>query len=297
VIRRALDPADEGWQSALGDPRAALGVDAPGATLDDPRGLTVVATDDDRARWLVRRRPVWLDGKVATFGEVLPLEGPVSTIAPEDPRDEDAVLWALTTAQQWERLELGLGFELVRTPLQLVAHPDEVRSRGAASHEVREEEACPPDVDALFQRMTGDCGALLVRDRKGIDARFPRTAGYRLVTARRAGALVGMAIFRRGMLDGVADQGLVVEWLVPVAEPEAGSALRTALAQHARAAGIERLCALLPDWTEAWMRFQHDGFHAEPTRYVLCARHRQRRHDAFWLFKRWYTTLADGSLA
>ena len=94
-----------------------------------------------------------------------------------------------------------------------------------------------------------------------------------------------------------ADQGLVVEWLVPAAEPEAGAALRAVLAEHARAVGVERLCAMVPEWTEAWMRFQHEGFHAEPTRYVLCARHRQRRHDAFWLFKRWYTTLADGSLA
>lgn len=296
MIRRDLDPADGTWREALGDPRAALGVDAPRLDEDGAR-LALVGTDDRNASWLVRRRPVWLDGKPATFGEVLPLARPVAGVEPADAHDEDAVLWALTTAAEWERLELGLGFELVRTPLQLVARPDQIRANVPAGVEIDETSACPLDVDALLERMTASCGAILLREKAALDARFGRPGdGYRLVTARRAGELVGLAVFRRGRLDGVPDQGLVVEWLVPAEESEAGSALRAALAEHARAAGVERLCAMVPEWTEAWMRFQHDGFHAEPTRYVLCARHRQRRHDAFWLFKRWYTTLADGSL-
>lgn len=296
MIRRDLDPADGTWRAALGDSREALGVDAPWRP-DEAGGLALVGTDDGSASWLVRRQPVWLEGKEATFGEVLPLARPVPGIEPADARDEDAVLWALTTAAEWERLELGLGFELVRTPLVLVAAPEEVRASVAAGIEVGEASACPPDVAGLFERMTASCGAILRRDAAALDARFGREGtGHRLVTARRAGELVGLAVFRRGRLDGVPDQGLVVDWLVPPEELEAGSALRAALAEHARAAGIERLGALLPEWTEAWMRFQRDGFHAEPTRYVLCARHRQRRHDAFWLFKRWYTTLADGIL-
>ena len=84
-----------------------------------------------------------------------------------------------------------------------------------------------------------------------------------------------------------------MDWLVDPERPDAGDALRSWLHARAQEPGCERLQLLLPDFGHDFLAFQEAGFRVEPTRSVLMARCKSRRHGALWLHQNWYVTFAD----
>ena len=78
--------------------------------------------------------------------------------------------------------------------------------------------------------------------------------------------------------------------------PTAAEALRGWLLERARADGLRRLVALLPDSSPEWLGFQAAGFRVEPSRYTLVARSWRRRLPVDDLRGPLWVTLGDTDL-
>jgi hypothetical protein len=236
------------------------------------------------------------------------------------PPDRDTVMWGLPVPPAWRIGKTYLKYEMVRSQLKLTADPADLRVAAAPGIDVAEVDEYAPlagELESLFARAAAPHGAIAVRDAAQLDWRFVRhpEREYRRAVARRGGELVGLAVFRVGGFDG-EEQGLVCDWLVPPDEPEAAHALRAWLRDCARAAGAERLVALLPDTRPDcipfqaaqfrvlpipdtcpdWIPFQAAQFRVLPTRYFLVGRNYVKRYDMRWLYRHWYYTLGDTDL-
>ncbi|HET6204285.1 MAG TPA: hypothetical protein VFI25_15945 [Planctomycetota bacterium] len=198
-----------------------------------------------------------------------------------------------------------LGYEVIRTQLLLWrpvegATPGRSPSPPGAGVVLEEPDRLDARVDALWERCAGAFRASLVRDLPYLRWRYEenRSFRYRWAVVRAAGgeALLGLAAYRRGTFSD-RDQGLLVEWLVPRAEPEAARALLGWAIRRAGEEGADRLAAVLPDSSPWFLFFQREGFLVERTKYVLVGRNYIGREDAGWFRKHWEYTLGDFDLA
>jgi len=210
--------------------------------------------------------------------------------------DKDCVMWGLPVPKAWRVGARFLGYELVRTLSKLECDPARMESPPAAEITLEEVRSIPPETLDLFERVAGEHRAMLVRDPEQLEWRFLRhpTRQYRVALARGPG-LRGMAAYRCGDFAG-ARSALVCDWLVPDGDDRAQSALWSWLAACAREDGSDRLVALLPDTSAAWLDFQRAGFRVRPLSYVLAARSYTRSITPDWLRRHWWWTLGDTDL-
>lgn len=204
----------------------------------------------------------------------------------------------------WRVGKAHLGYEVIRTQLVLarpVGAPPPGRSPAPPSSAVGVEEVARFDgrADRLWERCAAEFGAAIVRDSAYLGWRYAEhpEARYRCAIAKAAGAeaIRGLAVYRRGEFSD-RDQGLLVEWLVPSADLDAGRALVEWALSRSREDGADRLAALIPDSSPWFLAFQREGFLAERTKYVLVGRNYLGREDAFWFRKNWAYTLGDFDL-
>lgn len=208
----------------------------------------------------------------------------------------DAVHFGWPVEAAWRIGRRFLEYELVREELALV------RELAPGPHE-------PPDGVELLEgvderatrldaRCAEDAGAATVRDAAWLAWRYLEhpARDYELL-ALRAGdeELRGLAVLR-GRHPDWPGCALLVDWLVPADDEDAGEALERAVLARARAAGARRVVAWLPDWAAAFARLQRRGWRVHPTDYDLAARCFERRLDQWWLRRRWWTTLGDSDL-
>jgi hypothetical protein len=209
------------------------------------------------------------------------------------------VIWGPPVPAAWRIGKTQIRYVLVRHQLKLVLEHGELRPDPRAERcDVRLEPLFPEDVGELFERCAPAFGAAVVRDRRRLDWRFcahPEKS-YRVLCARRAGALVGYAVTCRGSFDGEPDETIVCDWLVPADERGASAALCAALALEAAREGTRRVTAVLPETSHAWRVLQEAGFVARPTRYLLAARVYDERYRERWLYRSFYYTLGDMDL-
>jgi len=213
--------------------------------------------------------------------------------------DRDALLWGLPMqhGQAWRISSRILRCESLRTQLKLVLRPENARDAEAPGVAVEEVASFPDEIDAFFTAAAAPHGAIWVRDAPHLDWRFAQHPDHRYAIgiARRAGKLVGYAVYRPGVFDDSPD-GLVCDWLTLPAERTAGAALRHWLVERARADGAERLTAVFPDTSTEWSAFQRAGFEARPTRYSLAAHSYVRRRSLRWFHDHWFYTLGETDL-
>ncbi|MSR61536.1 MAG: hypothetical protein EXS08_03690 [Planctomycetes bacterium] len=210
---------------------------------------------------------------------------------------QDMLMWGLPVPVAYRIGKKQLKYQLVRQQHKLSVALE--RLTLPASELVAEEPATlPPDTDALFARFAAERRALAVRDRAQLAWRFEQHPQhrYRIAAVRRAGALVGLALYRKGAFDQ-AEDGLLVDWIVPAHDAAARLALLAWLAASARAEGCARLTTLFADTAPEWLAFQQHGFRVHATRYFLVAWSFSARHDLEWLAQHWYYTLGDTDLA
>jgi len=209
------------------------------------------------------------------------------------------VAWGLPVVAAWRVGGKLIGYEVIRTQLELYATADEVDPGPAPGVEVEEVTSFPEEVGRLCERAGEPYGAIELRDKPHCDWRFFARPGhgYRVAVARRGGELAGYAVYAKGGFDQRTDQGLVVDWLVPPTDRAAGHALRAWIRDVGRESGAERLVALFPESCADFMAFQLAGFRAGGTSYFPICRHAARRHDPRWLYRHWYYTFADTDLA
>ena len=211
---------------------------------------------------------------------------------------QHALLWGVPVPVAWRVGRRFIRYDVIRTQLKLRAPPVEVRVDPSPGVDVAEVARVPEEVAELFERAAGPHGAIALRDQAQLDWRWSRhpERDYTIAIARRAGRLVGYAVYTRGDFDGAQDEGLVCDWLVPPDEESVGHALRAWLAERGRADGVALLTALFPDTVAEWIAFQRAGFHAAPTGYFLVGRECVRGYDMRWMHDRWYYTLGDTDL-
>jgi hypothetical protein len=119
---------------------------------------------------------------------------------------------------------------------------------------------------------------------------------YDIGIARRGGAAVGYAVYRRGLFARVEGEGLICDFICPPDDVGTRTALLAWLVERARASGAERLVTLFPDTSPEWLAFQRQGFHAAGTAYFVVGKSFVKRHRIQWLYQNWFATLGDTDL-
>lgn len=220
------------------------------------------------------------------------------------PPEGNAVVWAVPEWPAWRLANKRLRMEVLRTVLKLarpvagLAH-DATAVLGAPDGvAVEEVERFPADVAGLDRRVAGETGAIAVRDAEQLNWRFFDRPGFRYeaAVARRGGAVVGLAVYRRADLDGRAGEGCVVDWLVEPGDPGAASALLGWLEERGGASGAERLVFVVPEYAPEFLGLQRVGFRVERSRMFQAVRCFVRSITARWLYEHWHLTLGDTEL-
>lgn len=208
------------------------------------------------------------------------------------------VIWGPPIPSAWRVGKTLISYVLIRTQLKLCLAPGELRAGPDRGVEIEEARVFPGETAELFARAAPAHGAILVRDAERLNWRFGQhpERDYAVALARRGGQLVGYAVACRADFDGVKDELILCDWLVPEDEPGATRALLAWLAANARARDAERVTAILPDTCAAWLALQEAGFRARPTRYLIAARVYDPRYDERWLHRHFYYTLGDMDL-
>lgn len=202
-----------------------------------------------------------------------------------------------------------LDYEVVRAQNAMVADLDGLiggRAGGALPAGVRAVRSFGPRFDGLGFRCAARVGATALRSGAWLDWRFadhPARA-YRALALEQhaglpgsaeAGEPAGLAVWTRADL-GIPDLALLVEWLVPEGDVEAGAALLEAVALEARAAGLRTLALWCPEWSAWCAELQERGFLVQPTDYLTTARSWWRAADLPWLRDHWWYQLSDTDL-
>lgn len=211
--------------------------------------------------------------------------------------EKDTLMWGLPVPAAFRIGRKALKYELIRQQHKLSAALERV-APPASALEAEELQAFPEDTDALFARFAGERRGLAVRDRAHLNWRYDDNPyhRYRRAVVRRAGELVGLAVFRRGSFDESED-GLLVDWLAPAGDADVRAALVAWALAAARAEGCARLTTLFPESAPEWLAFQRLGLAVRASRYFLVAWSFSARHDLGWMQRHWYYTLGDTDLA
>ncbi len=193
----------------------------------------------------------------------------------------------------WRIGRTFLGYEIVRT--QTIHFRDPGPGAAELPHAVERLQRFEEEVHSLYLRCHADWGTSIIRDATYLNWRFvenPRFL-YHLFAVRDAGgALEGLAIFRKANWP-VRDTGLLMDWLVPTDEPEAGELLREAVLAQARAERATVVLAVFPDWSPWQLRFQDWGWRVHPSDYLLIGIIQDPRYDTWWLREHWWYQLAE----
>jgi hypothetical protein len=211
--------------------------------------------------------------------------------------EKDTLMWGLPVPVAFRIGKKALKYELIRQQHKLSAPLARIVPRPSALA-AQELERFPAEIDALFERLASERRCIAVRDGAQLRWRYEEHPDhrYRIAGVRRAGELVGLAVFRKGPFDLIED-GLLVDWLAPAGDEDVRGALLEWLLECARAEGCERLTALFPDTSPEWLAFQRLGLCVHATRYFLVAWSFSPRHDLDWMERHWYYTLGDTDLA
>ena len=274
------------------------------------------------AQYAALPQTVWIDAAERTFAQIVDsMVHPEHRAGLQQPglfvrtaraffeayggRDRDLVHFGWPVAKALRIGARYLRYEIVRTQTVLV------RPLGGGSTDTTEARVVPRVVPIerfdeqarwLWDRCAGAFGASAIRDAAYLNWRFadhPKHAYRRLGVRDAQGVLRGYAIWRLadwGRPEPVRDLALVVDWLVPPAEPEVGELLLAGVAAEARARLATALVALFPEWSPWFARFQETGFRVHPTDYALVARNFDARFGVHWLREHWWHQLGDSDL-
>jgi hypothetical protein len=221
--------------------------------------------------------------------------------------DRDPIHYGWPVERAWRVGRRLLDYEVVRAQNAMVADLDGLlagRAGGELPAGVRAVHRFGPRFDGLGLSCAARVGATALRSGAWLDWRFADHPGrgYRALALEGGsgggqgdGEPAGLAVWTRAEL-GIPDLALLVEWLVPEGDVEAGAALLEAVALEARAAGLRTLALWCPEWSLGCADLQERGFLVQPTDYLTTARSWWRSADLPWLRDHWWYQLADTDL-
>jgi hypothetical protein len=154
----------------------------------------------------------------------------------------------------------------------------------------------PADVDAFAKEVQASYACAGRRNAEFLRWRFlhaPEQSYHgALARERQSGATRGIAIYRAAEFLG-RRVGVLVDWIVPAGDVEAGASLLrwcAGRAQDDRVRELIFLCPLSSPWSA---RFQRFGFAVEPTEYVMTLRPYDQALEPEWMRRNWHYTAAD----
>jgi len=153
------------------------------------------------------------------------------------------------------------------------------------------------DVDALWERMTGELRLAVVRDARYLNWRYADhpDVHYRLLACRaRDGALRGIAVY--GVCDWPRPRTAhIVDWLVPAGDQDATVALVAHCEELAAADGAPVLAAIFNHVDPRFLAFQRLGFLVLGTSYFVVIT-TVARLDTVYYRDNFYLTSGDSDL-
>jgi len=206
---------------------------------------------------------------------------------------KDVLHYGWPVEPAWRIGKTFLGYEIVRTQTVLFLAPPPGPCEPPAG--VERLERFDQSVSALYERCSRDWGLSVIRDARFLDWRFSDHPRYRydvLAVRADAGELRGYVVFRKADVPR-PDSGLIVDWLVPEDDLEAGELLRDAVLARARAAGAEQVIGVFPDWSVWFERFQSWTWRVYGTDYLLIGIVQSPRYDTWWLRRNWWYQLSE----
>jgi hypothetical protein len=159
---------------------------------------------------------------------------------------------------------------------------------------------CEPEVDALFTTFARDHECLTRRSARYLSWRYLAAPGkgYELWAARRGGELQGLMACCASEL--VPSAAVLVDWMVPGAEPAITDALLACATARARAQSRRVLLAVFPDHSAEAAAFMQRGFAVIPSAHTLERRLTyqvfEHRFTEAFLHAHWFYTLGDSDL-
>jgi hypothetical protein len=163
--------------------------------------------------------------------------------------------------------------------------------------EVRDVARFGADVDALWERMSGELRLALVRDARYLNWRYATHPDLRYglyeCRERSSGALRGLCVYTRS--DWLRPRtGYIVDWLVPAADADATVALLVRCETQAAADGAHVLATLFNQVDPRFLAFQRLGFMVLGTSYFVVVA--TTRLDTVFYRENWFLTLGDSDL-
>jgi len=213
----------------------------------------------------------------------------------------NVILYGLPVPDHFRLGARQIGYEVVRTQLQLVINSDQALDGGGPS-DVRVEtvKQLGPDVDRLHARCLDPAGARCIKDAAFLNWRYANhpAGDYSIGVVRDGDELRGLAVFADRYFSDV-QQGVIADWIVPDDDDAAGRALMAWAMERSRDAGREQTSIVLAATDPWWSRLQSHGLKALPTKYILVYGNLSRdpRYDEQWLRTHWRYALGETDLA
>jgi len=199
--------------------------------------------------------------------------------------------WPIEPA--WRIGKTFLGYEIIRT--QTIHFRDMDSGPSDLPDGVERLARFDDSVNALYERCRAQWGASTRRDETYLNWRFaacPR-AEYDLFGVRDSdGGLLAYAVFRKADWPR-PESGLIMDWLCPHDELEAGALLRDAVLNRARALGARVTLGVFPEHSFWFTHFQEWGWGVFPSDYLLIGIIQDPRYDTWWLRHNWWYQLAE----
>jgi len=154
------------------------------------------------------------------------------------------------------------------------------------------------DVDALWDRLKPTLTMALVRDSRYLNWRYAdaHDRSYQLYECRERSSLRlrGLCVYTRCDFLFPA-MAFVVDWLCPVEDDAATTAMVAAMERQAGQDGASALATLFPQLDPRFLKFQHLGFLVYGTSYFLVVAPTIDRGTLFYR-EQWYHTCGDSDL-
>ena len=213
-------------------------------------------------------------------------------------RERHVFVYGLPAPSAWRVGKAQLGYGFLREGFVHVLDVDRAIVSDAEKVEVRAVERFGAEVDELFERVSGEREAVVVRDARYLNWRFADAPAqpYELAIAYAGGRAAGLAVWRSGRFEAEAG-GLVCEWLVPAEERDAARALHAWLVRRTQSGGHMRLFALAAPHSRAWGELQEQGYRVRRARNLWAAHSHSRAHPLRWFARHFHVTFSDTDLA
>ncbi|MGE3172605.1 MAG: GNAT family N-acetyltransferase [Planctomycetota bacterium] len=163
--------------------------------------------------------------------------------------------------------------------------------------QVRAVERFAQDVDGLWDQLKNATALAIVRDARYLNWRYADApdVDYTLFECRdQGGVLRGVAVYSKSdfLFPGTAT---IVDWLCPVDDDAAMTALVAACEQRCNEVGATVLATLFPQMDPRFLKFQALGFQVYGTSYFLVVIPFDS-HGTLYYREQWYHTAGDSDL-